>query len=157
MLYPLPVFATEHVHLPAHGERNPLRDTGSGEGPAAHSLGADGLRRAVHSITQVPHHHAHCAVSTSSCPAGHSPAQLILVILLQALPQQTSALSWLSEYLWLVFAAFGTRSERAPGNVAKSKWCPVFCGICQICSPALYCNLLVTFGGGISYWEKLFH
>lgn len=54
---------TEHVHLPTHREGNSFRDSGPGEGPAADALGADGLRRAVHGVTQVPDHHAHRPVS----------------------------------------------------------------------------------------------
>lgn len=59
------VFAAEYVHLPTYRERNSFRDAGSGEGSAAHALGADGLRRAVHSVPQVPDHHAHRTVSTA--------------------------------------------------------------------------------------------
>lgn len=52
-----------HVPPPAHGQRDAIRDPGPGQGPPAHALGADGLRGAVHSLAQVPHHHAYCPVS----------------------------------------------------------------------------------------------
>lgn len=65
------VFATEHVHLSTYRERNSFWDSGSGQGSAAHTLGADGLWSAVHGVAQVPHHHAHRPVSTSCAGQGN--------------------------------------------------------------------------------------
>lgn len=94
---PHAVCPAEHVHLPAHREGNPLRDPGPGQGPAAHTLGADGLWSPVHGFPQVPHHHAHrpvsilgwlsCLVSqypSMFCPERqtHGMAQLSLALLL---------------------------------------------------------------------------
>lgn len=52
-----------HVPLASHRQRDAVRDPRSGQGSPPHALGADGLRRAVHRVTQVPHHHTHCPVS----------------------------------------------------------------------------------------------
>ncbi|XP_048080512.2 ORM1-like protein 3 isoform X3 [Ursus arctos] len=54
--------APRHVHLPAHGEGDTLRDSGPGQGEVANALGADGLRGPVHSLPEVPNHHTHRAV-----------------------------------------------------------------------------------------------
>lgn len=57
--------AVSSVHVPAapHRQGDAVRNAGPGQGAAAHPLGADGLRGAVHGFEEVPHHHAHRPVS----------------------------------------------------------------------------------------------